>query len=173
MLKRSQCSLTSIICSFAQWRFSANNEHLLVVAKCSNALSRFGVVLGRIPRYLKVYTRLIASPSNTNFWHGSTKLNTMIFVSFMFTVSPRSTQNYWTVSNYCCNPTFDFDVKVRSFVKGTNHMCTSARADALHSLSSKRPSRASKYSPNSRGLRGQPCFTPCWHLKLEVTPSLG
>jgi hypothetical protein len=37
----------------------------------------------------------------------------------------------------------------------------------------KRLSRASKYSPNNRGLRGQPCFTLCWHLKLDVTPSLG
>jgi hypothetical protein len=43
----------------------------------------------------------------------------------------------------------------------------------LHSLSSKRPFKASKYSPNSRGLKGQPCFIPCWHLKLEVTFLLG
>ncbi len=42
-----------------------------------------------------------------------------------------------------------------------------------HSLLSKRPFRASKYSPNNRGLKGQPYFTPCWHLKLEVIPSLG
>jgi hypothetical protein len=52
-------------------------------------------------------------------------------------------------------------------------MCMSIRAGASHFLPFKPPSRASKYSPNSRGLREQPCFTPCWHLKLEVTPSLG
>jgi hypothetical protein len=48
-------------------------------------------------------------------------------------------------------------------------MCTFTKAGASHFLLSKHPSRASKYSPNNRGLRGQPCFTSCWHLKLEVT----
>ncbi len=57
--------------------------------------------------------------------------------------------------------------------KSNSLTCMSARADASHFLSSKRPSRASKYNPNNKGLRGEPCFTPCWHLQLEVTPSLG
>ncbi len=125
------------------------------------------------PKYLKVYTCLIATPLNTNSWHGSTKLNTMTFVFSTFTMSPCSTQNCWNVSNYCCNPTFDFDVRTRLFAKSSNHTCTSAKAGASHALPSKRPSKASKYNPNSRGLRGQPCFTPNWHLKLKVTPSLG
>ncbi len=77
------------------------------------------------------------------------------------------------MSNCYCNPTSDSDVKTRSFVKSNNHTCTSARAGASHFLPSKRCSKASKYNPNSKGLRGQPCFTPCWHLKLEVTPSFG
>jgi hypothetical protein len=77
------------------------------------------------------------------------------------------------MSNYCYNPTSDFDVRTRSSTKSNNHMCTPTRAGASHSLPSKQPFRASKYNPNSRGLRGQPCFTACWHLKLEVTPSLG
>ncbi len=77
------------------------------------------------------------------------------------------------MSNYCCSPTSDSDIKTRSSAKSNSHTCKSATADALHSLPSKCPSRASKYSPNSKGLRRQPCFTPCWHLKLEVTPSLG
>ncbi len=113
------------------------------------------------------------SPSNTNFWHGSTELNTMTFVFSTFTVSSRSTQNYWSVSNYCCSRTFDSDVRARSSTKSNNHTCTCANVGASHFLPSKCPSRASKYSPNNRGLRGQPCFTPCWYLKLEVTPSLG
>jgi hypothetical protein len=100
-------------------------------------------------------------------------LNTMTFVFFTFTVSPRSTQNCWSVFNYCYSPIFDFDVSVKSSTKSNSHTCTSIKAGALHFLPSKRPSRASKYSPNNRGLKGQPCFTPCWHLKLEVTPSLG
>ncbi len=66
-------------------------------------------------------------------------------------------------------PTSDSDVKVKSFTKNNSHTCKFVRSSALHSLPSKRPSKASKYSPNSRGLRGQPCFTPCWHLKLEDT----
>ncbi len=163
----------SIIRSSAQQWFSANNERLLIATKCSTSLSRFGVVSSRIPRYWKVYTSSITSPSNTNFWHGSIELNTMIFVFFTFTISPHSTQNCWSAFNYCCNPTSDFDVKVKSSTKNNNHTCTSTKAGTSHSLSSKRPSRASKYSPNNRGLRGQPCFTPCWHLKLEVTPSFG
>jgi hypothetical protein len=88
----------------------------------------------------------------------------MTFVFFTFTLSPRSTQNCWSVSNYCCSPTSDFDIKVRSFVKSNYHTCKSVRASALHYLPSKCPSRASKYSPNNKGLRGQPYFTPCWHL---------
>jgi hypothetical protein len=67
----------------------------------------------------------------------------------------------------------DSNIKVRSSIKNNSHTCMSMKAGASHSLSSKCPSKASKYSPNSRRLRGQPCFTPCWHLKLEVTPSLG
>ncbi len=97
----------------------------------------------------------------------------MTFVFFTFIVSPRSTQNYWSVSNYCCNPTSNFDIGARSSIKSSSHMCKFVRADASHTLLSKRPSRASKYSPNNRRLKGQPCFTPCWHLKLEVTHSLG
>jgi hypothetical protein len=62
MLKRSWRSLTSIIHSSAQWGFNANNERLLATAKCSTALSKFGVVSSRIPKYLKVYTRSITSP---------------------------------------------------------------------------------------------------------------
>jgi hypothetical protein len=112
------------------------------------------------------------SPLNTNSWHGSAELNTMTFFS-MFTISPRSAQNCWSAFNYCSNPTFDFDVRARSSTKSNSHTCMSARAGASHSLPSKRRFRASKYSPNSRGLSKQPCFTPCWHLKLEVTPSFG
>jgi hypothetical protein len=97
----------------------------------------------------------------------------MTFVFFTFMVSPHSAQNYWSTSNYCYSPTSDSNVRARSFAKSSSHTCTSARAGASHFLPSKRPSRASKHSPNSKGLRGQPCFTPCWHLKLEVTPSLG
>jgi hypothetical protein len=125
------------------------------------------------PKYLKVYTCSIMSPSNINSWHGSTELNTMAFIFFTFTINPHSTQNCWSAFNYCCSPTFDFDIKARSSTKNNSHMCTSARVDASHSVLSKRHSRASKYSLNSRGLKWQPCFTPCWHLKLEVTPSLG
>ncbi len=113
------------------------------------------------------------SPSNTNFWHGSIELNTMTFVFFTFTVSPRSAQNCWSVSNCCCSPTSDSNVRARSSAKSNNYTCTFAKVSASHFLLSKRPSKASKYSPNNRGLRRQPCFTPCWHLKLEVTPSLG
>ncbi len=78
-----------------------------------------------------------------------------------------------SASNYCCSPTSNFDIRARSFAKSSSHTCTFVRADASHSLPSKHPSRASKYSLNSRGLKWQPCFTPCWHLKLEVTPLLG
>jgi hypothetical protein len=95
----------------------------------------------------------------------------MTFVFFTFTVSPHSTQNCCSVSNCCYNPTFHSNIRARSFVKSSNHTCKCARAGASHYLSFKQPSRASKYSPNSKGLKGQPCFTPCWHLKLEVTPS--
>ncbi len=97
----------------------------------------------------------------------------MVFVFFTFTMSPRPSQNCWSVSNCCCNPTSEFDVRTRLSAKSNSHTCTSARAGASHSLPSKRPSRASKYNPNSKGLKGQPCFPPCWHLKLKVTPSLG
>jgi hypothetical protein len=83
------------------------------------------------------------------------------FCFFTFIVSLSSTQNCWNVSNYCCSPTFDFDIRARSSAKSNSHTCTSVRAGALHFLLSKRPSRASKYSPNKRGLRGRPCFTPC------------
>jgi hypothetical protein len=96
----------------------------------------------------------------------------MTFVFSTFTVSPCSTQNCWNAFNCCCSPTSDFDIRMRSSVKSNNHMCMFARVSASHFLPSKRPSRASKYSPNSKGLRGQPCFTLYWHLKLEVTPSL-
>ncbi len=173
MLKRSQCNLTSIIHSSAQWQFSANNECLLTVAKCSTSLFRFEVVLNRIPRYLKVYTCSITSPSNINSWHGSAELNTMTFVFFTFNVNRRLAQNCWNAFNYRYSPTSDSNVKTKSSAKSNNHTCTSTRVGASHSLLSKRPSRASKYSPNRRGLKKQPCFTPCWHLKLEVTPSLG
>ncbi len=57
--------------------------------------------------------------------------------------------------------------------KNNSHMCTFARVGASHSLPSKCPSKISKYSPNNRGLKGEPCFTPCWYLNLEVTPLLG
>ncbi len=173
MLKRSQHSLTSIIHSFAQRRFSANNECLLAIVRCSIALFRFGVVPSRIPNYLKVCKHSITSPSNINSWHGSTELNTMTFVFFMFIISPHSTHNCWSASNCCCSPTSDSDMKARSSAKNNSHTCTSTRAGASHSLPSKCPFKASKYSPNNRGLKGQPYFTPCWHLKLKVTPSLG
>ncbi len=173
VLKRWQHSLMFIICNFAQRRFIVNNERLLVVAKRSTTLSRFEVVSNGIPMYLKVCTPLIASPSNTNSWHGSVELNTMTFVFFMFIISPRWSQNCWNLSNCCCSATSNFDIQARSFAKSNNHMCKFVKAGALHSLSSKRPSKASKYNPNSRGLIGQPCFTPYWHLKLEVTFSLG
>jgi hypothetical protein len=100
-------------------------------------------------------------------------LNTMTFVFFTFTISPHLAQNCWSVPNYYCNPTFDSDIRARSSTKSNSHMCKFVMVGASHFLSSKHPSRASKYSPNSKGLRGQLCFTPCWHLKLEVTPSLG
>ncbi len=151
VLKRSQRSLTSIIHSFAQWRFSTNNKCLLVAARCSTTLSRFGVVLSRIPKYLKVYTHSIMSPSNKNSWHGSTKLNTMTFIFFTFTINARSAQNYYIASNYYCSPIFDSDIKARSSAKSNSHTCMSTKADASHSLLSKRPFRASKYSPNNRG----------------------
>ncbi len=76
-------------------------------------------------------------------------------------------------SNCCCNPTCDYNIRARSSTKGSIHTCKSIRVGASHSLLSKHPSRASKYNPNNKGLRGQPYFTPCWHLKLEVTPSFG
>ncbi len=97
----------------------------------------------------------------------------MIFIFFTFIVSPRSAQNYWSASNYCCSPTSNFDVRMKSSAKSNSHTCTFAKVGASHFLPSKHHSRASKYSPNRRGLKGQPCFTPYWHLKLEVTPSLG
>jgi hypothetical protein len=92
----------------------------------------------------------------------------MTFLFFTFTVSPCSTQNYWSVSNCCFNPISDSDVKVRSSAKSNNHMCKSSKVNASHSLSSKRPSKASKYNPNNKGMRGQPCFTSCyrWHPRL-------
>ncbi len=77
------------------------------------------------------------------------------------------------MSIYCCSPTYDFDIRARSFAKTSSHTCKFVRIGALHFLLSKCPSKASKYSPNNKGLRGQPYFTPCFHLKLEVTPSLG
>jgi hypothetical protein len=163
----------SIIHSSTQRQFNVNNKCPLAVVKCSTTLSMFGVVLNKIPRYLKVYAHSITSPLNTNFWHGSIKLNTMTFVFVTFMVSPRSMQNCWNTSNYCWNPTSAFDVRTRSSAKHNSHTCTSAKANALHFVPSKRLSRASKYSPNSWGLREQPYFTPCWHLKLEVIPSLG
>jgi hypothetical protein len=172
VLKRSQHSLTSIICRSAQRWFTANSERLLTTTRCSAALSRFEVVLSRIPRYLKVYTHSIASPSNKISWHGLVKLNTMTFVFFMFIVNPSSTQNYHSVSNCCGNPTFDSNIRARSSTKSNSHTCKFAKAGASHFLLSKCPSRASKYSPNNKGLKEQPYFTPCWHLKLEVTPSL-
>jgi hypothetical protein len=122
--------------------------------------------------YLKVYTRSITLPLNINSWHGSANLNTMTFVFFLFTINPRSAQNCWSASNCCYSPTSDFDVKAKSSIKSNSHMCVFAKAGASHFLPSKRRSRASKYSPHSRGLRGQPYFTPCWQLKLEVTPLL-
>jgi hypothetical protein len=97
----------------------------------------------------------------------------MAFVFSTFTMSPCSSQNCWSMFNYCCSITSDSDVKTKSSTKSSNHTCTLAKAGASHFLPSKCPSRASKYNPNSRGLRGQLCFTPCWHLKLEVTPLLG
>jgi len=172
MLKRSQRNLMSIIRNSAQWQFSANNKHLLATTKCSTALSKFEVVSSRILRYLKVYTRSIVSPSNTNSWHGSTELNTMTFVFFTFTINPCSTQNCWSVSNYCCSPTSNSDIRAKSSTKNNSHTCKSTKASASHYLSSKHLSKASKYSPYNKGLRGQPYFTPCWHLKMEVTPSL-
>jgi hypothetical protein len=91
----------------------------------------------------------------------------------MFIVSSCSAQNCYNVSNYYYNPTSDFDIRAKSSAKSSSHTCMSTRANASHFLPSKRPSKASKFSPNTRGLRGQPFFTPYWHLKLEVTPSLG
>jgi hypothetical protein len=168
VLKRLQCSLTSIIHISTQQWFNANNERLLIPTRCSTALSKFGVVSNKIPRYLKVCTLSIVSPLNTNSWHGSKELKTMAFVFFTFMMSPHLTHNCWSMSNYYYNPTSDSNVRTRSSTKNSIHMCMSARANASHSLLSKRPSKASKYNLNSRGLRGQPCFTPCWHLKLEV-----
>ncbi len=95
----------------------------------------------------------------------------MTFVFLTFIVSSRSTQNCWSAFNYCCSPTSNFDIRVKSSAKSNSHTCTFVKANASHFLPSKRSSKASKYSPNNRGLRRQPCFTPCWQLKLEVTPS--
>ncbi len=117
VLKRSQRSLISIIHSSAQWQFSANNERLLAALRCSTTLSKFKVVSSKIPKYLKVCTRSIMSPSNTNSWHGLVELNTMTFVFFMLTINPHSTQNCWSAFNCCCSPTFDSNVKVRSSAK--------------------------------------------------------
>ncbi len=74
--------------------------------------------------------------------------------------------------NCCYSPTFNFDVKTKSSAKSNNYMCTSTKTNASHTLLSKRPFRASKYSLNNRGLKRQPYFTPYWDMKLEVTPSL-
>ncbi len=145
----------------------------LLKARKTTSTSRVGVDSSRIPRYLKVCTSLIVSPSNTNFLAWVNKIEHHDFFFFTFIVSPRSGQNHWSMFNYCYSPTSNYDVKVISFVKNNNHTCKFAIADASHSLSSKRPSKASKYSPNNMGLRRQPYFTPYWHLKLEVTPSLG
>jgi hypothetical protein len=101
------------------------------------------------------------SPLNTNFWHGLTELNTMTFVFFTFIISPRLAQNCWSTFNCYYSPTFEFDIRTKSSTKSNSHTCMSTKAGASHSLLSKRPPRASKYSSNSRGLRGQPCFTPC------------
>ncbi len=95
----------------------------------------------------------------------------MTFIFSMFTISPRSTQNYLSMFNCCCSATSNSDIRTRLSAKSNSHTCTFTRG-ASHSLPSKCPSRVSKYNPNNRGLRGQPCFTSCWHLKLEVTPSL-
>jgi hypothetical protein len=47
------------------------------------------------------------------------------------------------VSNYCCSPTSNFNIRARSFAKSNSHTCKFVRA----SFPSKRPSKASKYSP--------------------------
>jgi hypothetical protein len=114
----------SITRSFTQRQFNANNEHLLAVARCSTALSKFEVVLCKIPRYFKVYTCSIAPPLNTNSWHGSTELNTMTFIFFTFIMSPRLAQNYWSASNCYYSPTSNSDVKTRSSTKSNCHTCT-------------------------------------------------
>ncbi len=111
--------------------------------------------------------------SNTNSQHGLVEQNTMIFVFFMFTISSRSTQNCWSMFNCCYNLIFNFDIKTTSLAKSNSHTCKFAKAGASHFVLCKCPSEASKYSPNNRGLRRQPCFTFCWHLKLEVTPLFG
>ncbi len=67
---------------------SANNECHLAVARCSIALSRFGLVSNRILKYLKVCTHSIMSPLKTNSWHGLVELNTM---TFFFHVHGKST----------------------------------------------------------------------------------
>jgi hypothetical protein len=77
------------------------------------------------------------------------------------------------MSNCCYDPTSNSNIRVRSSAKNSSHTWKFVKAGASHYLLCKRPFKASKYSPNSRGLRGQPCFTPCWHVKLKVTPSLG
>ncbi len=97
----------------------------------------------------------------------------MAFVFSTFTMNPRLVHNCWSLSNCYCSHISNSDVRTRLSTKSYIHMCTSAKVDASHSLPSKRPSKASKYNPNNKGLRRKPCFTPCWHLKLEVTPSLG
>ncbi len=127
ILKRPQRSLTSIIHSFTQRWFSANNERLLATVRCYTALSKFEVVSSRIPKYLKVCTRSIMSPSNTNSWHRSTELNTMTFVFFTFIVNSRLAQNCWSASNCCCSLTSDSGVRARSSAKSNSHTCTSAR----------------------------------------------
>ncbi len=174
VLKRSQRSLTSIIRNSAQRRFNTNNERLLAVVKCSIALSRFKVVLNRIPKYLKVCTCSITLTSNTNSWHGSAELNTMIFVFFTFTVVHVQHKITGTCLIVVVIPPLTSTSERGHLQKNNSQRASLLRlVHRSHFLPSKRPSKASIYSPNSKGLREQPCFTPCWNLKLEVTPSLG
>jgi hypothetical protein len=135
--------------------FNAKNEHLLVTAI---------QVRGGFEQDPQVFEG-VHTFNNVTF---KQKLLTWVneiehhdFCFFHVTISPRLAQNCLSMFNCCYSPTSDSDVRVKSSTKSNNHTCMSIRVGALHSLPSKCPFRASKYSPNSMRLKGQPCFTPC------------
>jgi hypothetical protein len=53
--------------------------------------------------------------------------------------------------NYCYNPIPNSNIRTKSSTKSNNHTCKFARANALHFLPFKHPSKTSKYSQTTRG----------------------